>query len=231
MTPQELKARCNRARQLDIVSYLSALGHTPAKINHFDYWYLSPLRNEKTPSFKVNRSRNLWYDHGIGQGGNLIDFAILYNNCTVGEFLKTLQNHIPLHAPFPKASPKALPPADKPIQIIQEGPIQSYPLQRYLHQRRIPVAVANRFCREIQYTISDKHYFAIGFPNRSGGYELRNAFFKGSTAPKDVTLFEKNKNEVAVFEGFFDFLSYFTIYQKPGSHPKQFPHPQLGCPF
>jgi DNA primase len=70
-------ASCTEARQMDIVSYLSTLGYEPAKIRNFDYWYLSPLRSEKTPSFKVNRKLNLWYDHGIGKGGNVIDFAIL----------------------------------------------------------------------------------------------------------------------------------------------------------
>ncbi len=77
-------ASCLEAKQMDIVQYLSSIGYEPAKIRNCDYWYLSPLRDEKTPSFKVNRKLNRWYDHGIGKGGNVIDFAILYNNCTVG---------------------------------------------------------------------------------------------------------------------------------------------------
>jgi len=40
-------------------------------INHKNqqlyYWYLSPLREEKEASFKVNRKKNVWYDHGIGK--------------------------------------------------------------------------------------------------------------------------------------------------------------------
>ena len=55
-----------------------------------DYWYLSPLRLEKDPSFKVNRKLNVWYDHGIGKGGNLIDLGILLFNCSVSEFLEKL---------------------------------------------------------------------------------------------------------------------------------------------
>jgi len=62
------------AKQIDLVDYLAALGHRPQKIRNKDYWYHSPLRDEKTASFKVNRSLNVWYDHGIGKGGNLIDF-------------------------------------------------------------------------------------------------------------------------------------------------------------
>src|SRR3954470_21585915 len=97
---------CDEARTLDIVSYLSSLGYKPDKVRNYDYWYHSPLRSEKTPSFKVNRKLNLWYDHGIGKGGTTIDFIMLYFNCSLKEALQLLQAragvissffHKPLH--------------------------------------------------------------------------------------------------------------------------------------
>ena len=69
-------------KEMDMVDYLSKLGYHPTKIRNADHWYLSPLRNEKTSSFKVNRKINRWYDHGLGKGGNIIDFGILYHSCT-----------------------------------------------------------------------------------------------------------------------------------------------------
>ncbi|MBT1687384.1 CHC2 zinc finger domain-containing protein [Dawidia soli] len=71
---------CATARQIDLVYYLASLGYTPAKIRNNDYWYLSPFRDEKTPSFKIDRKLNVWYDHGEGTGGNLIDFGTRYLN-------------------------------------------------------------------------------------------------------------------------------------------------------
>jgi hypothetical protein len=44
------------AKQIDLVDYLAALGHYPKKVHNKDYCYLSPFREEKTPSFKINRS-------------------------------------------------------------------------------------------------------------------------------------------------------------------------------
>src|SRR5690606_16241833 len=88
--PQRLSI--GEVKEIDMVSYLARLGYEPAKIRNVDYWYLSPLRDEKTPSFKINRKLNRWYDHGIGKGGNLIDFAILYSDCTVGEFLQKIND-------------------------------------------------------------------------------------------------------------------------------------------
>ena len=83
-------ASCAEARQIDLVGYLAQLGHHPVQVRHPNYWYLSPLRKEKTPSFKVNQKLNCWYDHGLGQGGNLIDFGIRYHGCTVSELLHHL---------------------------------------------------------------------------------------------------------------------------------------------
>jgi hypothetical protein len=54
-----------QAKQTDLVDYLAFLGHRPQKVRNEDYWYLSPLREEKTASFKVNRKKNVWYDHGV----------------------------------------------------------------------------------------------------------------------------------------------------------------------
>ncbi len=58
---------CDEANQIDLVDYLSSLGNEPAKIRGNDYWYLSPLRQEKEASFKVNKNKNVWYDHGIAK--------------------------------------------------------------------------------------------------------------------------------------------------------------------
>lgn len=89
----------------------------------------------------------------------------------------------------------------------------------YLTERRINLDIAKEHCKEIYYSIGDKRYFAIGFENESGRYELRNKYFKGCTS-KDITTYkhqlsnqqEKQNTEVClVFEGFIDFLSYLTI--------------------
>ena len=94
MSTRKKKPSCEEVKEMDMVIYLSGLGYEPVKISKFDHWYLSPLRNEKTPSFKINKRINKWFDHGLGKGGNLIDFAILFHNYTVGEFLKSINRNI-----------------------------------------------------------------------------------------------------------------------------------------
>jgi DNA primase len=98
------KLSIEEARQIDITDYLSRLGYQPTKVRNYDYWYLSPLRIEKTPSFKVNKKLNVWFDFGEGKGGNLIDFAIQYFKCSVSEVLTRLSQkniyNFSFHPPF-----------------------------------------------------------------------------------------------------------------------------------
>ncbi len=201
------------ARQIDLIDYLLKLGYQPAKVRNSDYWYLSPLRKEKTPSFKVNKKLNRWYDHGLGKGGNIIDFAIQFHNCTVSELLQQLNNVFSFHKHVIQQSNEQLKESEESkIKIIKEGPLSSFPLFRYLQQRRIPIDLAERFCKEVKYELNGKEYFGIGFKNNSGGYEIRNPYFKASSSPKDITTFENAAKEAAVFEGFTDFLSFMAIH-------------------
>jgi hypothetical protein len=199
------------ARQMDMVDYLSVLGYEPTKIRNNDYWYLSPLRSEKTASFKVNRKLNKWYDHGIGKGGNLIDFGILFYNCTVGEFLQQANSNSSFHQPNYNSSALSEERPESKITILKERPLSSFVLYRYLHERKIPMDIAEAFCKEITYALNGKEYFGIGFKNDAGGFELRNPYCKLSSAPKDITTLHNNAKEVIVFEGFMDFLSFKTI--------------------
>ncbi len=217
------KLMSGEAKQIDLVDYLSALGHRPQKVRNSDYWYLSPLRNEKTPSFKVNRTRNVWYDHGIGKGGNLIDFGILYFNCTISDLLQHLSqyqntpisffhqhspaHHLPASAPS-FADEKKETSSEGKIIVLEARPLAEISLLKYLEKRQIPLTIAEKFCKEIDFLLYGKIRTVIGFQNNAGGYELRSADFKGSSSPKEVTFFDYNKEQLNVFEGFFNFLTH-----------------------
>jgi len=205
---------CAAANSHDLVDYLSHLGYEPQKVSGHQYWYCSPLRDETHPSFKVDRSLNLWYDHGLGQGGTLVDFGIRYHRCSVSEFLQKIDNKLIQERPTLRVGKVAEPDSEPTLKIVHERPLQSLSLQRYLYQRRISLNIASQYCKEVGFELHGKPQLAIGFPNRSGGYELRNAWFKGSSAPKDITLVHNDAETLSVFEGFFDFLSFASIHQK-----------------
>ncbi|MCF3110616.1 toprim domain-containing protein [Niabella sp. CC-SYL272] len=207
------------AKQIDLVDYLESLGHYPdSRIRRNpEYWYLSPLpgRSENTPSFKVDRRKGLWYDHGIGKGGSIVDLCMLYHSCSIPEALTRLQDFLSFHRnPLQNLSHSGnvpLPDKEKKIQVLSTGPIVSSALIAYLGQRKIPLGIARGYCRKVQYELNNRKYYAIGFANDAGGYELRNTHFKGSAAPKNISFLNNSANEISVFEGFFDFLTYAAI--------------------
>ena len=216
---------CEQANQIDLVDYLNSLGYQPQKIRGSDYWYLSPFRDEKEPSFKINRNKNVWYDHGAGKGGKLVDFLMEFYRCDVSEALQKIpsfyqQNNFKnklvrpqfhLHENSVDDNTDARETANKIIAAKQ--PIQDLMLCRYLWQRRIDKNIADRYCHEVHFTNANtnKIYKVIGFKNNAGGYELRNEYFKGSSSPKYVTYLDNRAKNISVFEGFFDFISYETM--------------------
>ncbi len=199
--------RAKEAKAIDMVNYLSTLGCEPAKIRNYDYWYLSPLRKEQEASFKVNRRLNCWYDHGIGKGGTIIDFGVLYFNCSIGDFLQKLNGSFLFQQPTKEQAEYNNEPEHK-IKILKETALTSPALLRYLEHRRIPVEIAQRYCVEIRYSLNKNTYYGIGFKNDLGGFEIRNSYFKISSSPKAITTFSNDNNEVIAFEGFMDFLSF-----------------------
>jgi hypothetical protein len=209
-----------RARDTDLVSYLSRLGIEPEKISGANYWYLSPLRQERTPSFKVNRNLNRWFDFGLGVGGNLIDFGILHQECNVADFLRAFKADIavaPLKA-YQRPS-QAQQEKESKIQILQVKDIEKPSLLEYLAQRAVSEDVAKTFCQQVHYQLGGRNYYGIGFQNDSGGFELRNPYSKISSSPKDITSIHRGAATVSVFEGFFDMLSYLSLSgKKPVEH-------------
>jgi len=79
-----------RIKQIAITDYLQQQGYAPARVQGIHYWYYSPLRNESTPSFKVNTERNQWYDFGSGEHGDIIDLVCALHRCTISEAIRLL---------------------------------------------------------------------------------------------------------------------------------------------
>ncbi len=203
---------CSEARHVDLVEYLEKLGFGPQKIRNNDYWSLSPLRDEKEPSFKVNRKLNVWYDFAFGKGGNIIDFAVLYHNCSVKEMLEKLRTTSLLPSQISPVSKQENEDERKRINILTATAIKAPTLCNYVVQRKIPIELAEQYLKEIQYDLNGKIYTALGFKNNDGGYELRAPYFKGSSTPKDVTLVDNCSRKITIIEGFLaSFLTWFYI--------------------
>ena len=210
MTIQDVK-------QIKLADYLQSLGYTPVKQQGKNLWYKSPLREETDASFKVNTELEKWYDFGIGKGGNILALAAeLYYSEDVAYLLKRIEERTayirPASFSFGRQHSD-----NRTYQGLKVGELSSPALIVYLQERGINIGLAKRECRELRFMNADKPYFAIGFPNMAGGYEVRNRYFKGCVAPKDITHIRQQgepREKCLVFEGFMDYLSFLTLRMK-----------------
>ena len=198
-------------KSIPLATFLSQLGHSPVKTQGNRLWYKSPLRQEHTASFKVQTDINCWYDFGIGKGGNIIDLAAeIYHSNDLRYLMDRIARcvSVPSSQTVASFSPQRhSAPSFTDIEIV---PLRHNALVAYLQERGIPAQIAAAHCKQIHYSCRGKRYYAVGFANESGGYEMRSKYFKGSIAPKDISLRrirDGPTNDVAVFEGFIDYLS------------------------
>ena len=200
---------CKQFNSISLEEVLVSLGHLPTKQNEKEAWFLNPFSTENHASFKLDKRNNVWYLHSEGIGGNNIDFMMKYLKASVKEVLEWAekQNFSSFHQQnFPNQKLENL---HKNYEIIEVKEIQHPALMEYLRTRK--VETQTEFLKEIHYQMNDKNYFGIGFKNDSGGYEIRNKYSKICLGKKDVSTIKNDSENLKIFEGFFDFLSFKNV--------------------
>lgn len=213
------------AKHIPISEILCKLNVLPKKVSKKEYCYLSPLRIEKTPSFFVNIEHNLWYDHGLGIGGDLISFGRYYlesrnEDHTTSDALRWIKNiyqyqYTPDISFTPEFQAENNQEEDSSLILKSKKSINHLGLIHYLEKRGIPLNLAKQFLKElhVQNKRTNKSFYALGFPNEEGGFELRNPFFKGCLRPKAISFIRGTTPKpegIHLFEGFMDYLSVVT---------------------
>lgn len=204
-------------KQIDLVDYLRAIGFSPTKESDKSAWYHAPYREDRTPSFKVNKDKKMWYDFGTAQSGDIIDLAeLLYQTKNVPRLLKLIEGAAPvltlrIRTPISQNRERLT----NQFRDVKVMDLNHEALKSYLQSRGIDLGIGECECKEIHYTCNKKGYFAIAFPNIANGYEIRNPYFKGCIAPKDISIIQKSERLrgrcCCLFEGFMDYLSYLTL--------------------
>lgn len=202
-------------KTIPLATFISRLGHEPARRCGDKLWYRSPLRQEHTPSFKVETSLNCWYDFGLGKGGNIIDLASeLYQSTDLRYLMNCIADSCPVPSAQTVASTFVTRHSAPSFEDIRVVPLESHALVAYLQERGIPQEISKVHCQQIHYCCRGKRYYAVAFANESGGHEMRNRYFKGCISPKDISIRRIRDGpspECAVFEGFTDYLSALTL--------------------
>ena len=154
-------------KNIQIADFLAEKGYLPISKKGANWWYLSPLHNENTASFKVNVDKNVWYDFGLGKGGGLATLVnLLYHPNNFQDYLHHLSG---IRTSFP-STPKTTREGSETFSNVEVKSLANSALLKYLGKRGIAQQVASQYCKEVHYQNRDKSYFAVGFPNRPGSY-------------------------------------------------------------
>jgi hypothetical protein len=200
--------------QASLVNLLARLGFQPVKKSTREHLYRSMLRDSDTkPSFSVNDELGVWFDHGTLKGGNIIDFGLAYwKQFSFNEVVEKIQEICAVTPNNRITRPRS--PVKIPHYIIEEiKDLGTHPaITAYIKSRGIFEIAIDRM-NEVYYYVEDdkgqrKHFFAAGWQNENGSWEVRNKYFKGCLGHKGITFIPGHKKNLTVFEGYINYLSW-----------------------
>lgn len=237
------------ARSIPITDVCQALGLTWEKDSGGNAYFKSPkVPDQRTGSLSISASKSVWHDYATAESGDSISLVQYVRGTDFHGAMQWFEENFSFcetetqrsrssakpythntnttktngtglftsPAGSAQGAPNAVP---QGLEIIETRELYSYPLKNYLSSRGIPPNVAVPYVKEIRYSNAGKEFYAVGFPNDAGGYELRSGSFKGAIAPKEVSFIHgsiSGPKYLTVFEGFIDFLSalvYFDVDQ------------------
>ena len=115
----------------DIVDVIS--GYVKLKKSGSNYFGLCPFHNEKSGSFSVSPSKQMYYCFGCGAGGNVITFIMEYENYTFMEAVRILAERAGIELPQMEETPEERKSRDIRSQLLE---INKLAAVYYFHQLR-----------------------------------------------------------------------------------------------
>jgi hypothetical protein len=200
------------AKRIPIVDVLGTLGYFPSEYRKAgtDVWYCSPLRVEKTPSFHVNIAKNVWYDNGIGEGGDIFDLLLRIEggSSDFSGCMDFLNDYSGVHS-FSAAVAKEANVMLAAVTITKILPtVQHVALQQYVRSRRIEIGMLDARAHELHYEREGKKYFTLAHKNDAEGWECRSNGFKSCVGRKAIsTIVSTDAPVLSVFEGWYDYYA------------------------
>lgn len=210
--------------KVSLLGLLKNLGFSPQKVSGGEHFFLSMLREEYTASLCVNEELGVWFDHG-GAGvsgirsGSVIDFGMAYwYPSSFPEVLSKIVEYAEVSLEKSEEIAKVNLRRRNPVRVPSYS-IESinelgnnHAITSYLRQRGVD-KVANGHIFELDYYVVDdknrrKNFFAAGWPNENGGWEVRNRYFKGCLGHKGMSFLQGSIERISIFEGYLDFLSW-----------------------
>lgn len=145
----------------DIVDVIS--NYVKLKRTGSNYVGLCPFHNEKTPSFSVSGSKQMYYCFGCGAGGNVFTFMMEYENFTFIEAVKYLAERTGVELPDEEYSSEVKREADFKTKLYEINKIAA---NYYFYQMKAEQGKkAYEYLRERELTDTTIKHFGLGYSN------------------------------------------------------------------
>lgn len=205
--------------QVPLSVLLSKLGHQPAKSTGEEQLYLNVLRNSETrPGLAVNTQLGIWFDRFTKKSGDIIDFGMAYwSGFSSDEVIEKISQLC--------AGPQEAAVTDRPTgrkrravkipyyHISETRPLGNNPeITAYLQSQGIWEISLGQLKEVYYYVVDEKHrrkdFFAAGWQNENGGWEVIGRNFAGSLGRKGMTFIPGDTNSLVLFEEYISYLSW-----------------------
>ena len=143
----------------DIVDVIS--GYVGLQKKGGNYVCCCPFHSEKTPSFSVNRNRQIYKCFGCGEGGNVVTFVMKYENCTFPEAIKQLADKAGVALPEMEYSEEAKRRETRRQRLLE---VNKEAAKFYFYQLRTPHgAKAKEYLDKRQLSDEVRKNFGLGY--------------------------------------------------------------------
>ena len=159
----------------DIVDVIS--GYIKLKKSGSSYVGLCPFHNEKSPSFSVSGTKQMYHCFGCGVGGNVITFVMEYENYTFPEAVKMLADRAGIALPVMEYSGEDRRERDIKTKLLEINKIAA---TFYYHQLKSPAGQSGLdYLKKRQLSDKTINIFGLGYASQLTGDLYRMLKEKG----------------------------------------------------
>ena len=159
----------------DIVDVVS--GYVKLQKKGGNYWACCPFHGEKTPSFSVSGSKQMYHCFGCGVSGNVYTFVMKYENYTFPEAVRLLAERAGVRLPEVEYSEEQKARANRRARLLE---VNKEAAKFFYFQLRSPHGtVGYQYLQKRELADETMHRFGLGYAGKNGAELVQYLRSKG----------------------------------------------------
>ena len=148
----------------DIVEVIS--GYLKMQKKGGNYWACCPFHNEKTPSFSVSGSKQMYHCFGCGASGNVYTFLMQYENYSFQEAVKALADRAGVPLPEIEYNEEMRKRENRRAKLLE---VNKEAAKFFYYQLRSPHGkVGYEYLKKRELSDETMHRFGLGYAGKNG---------------------------------------------------------------